>query len=67
MALKKKPQWGKEVMKALIDRDMTLPDLADEMNMSRQHIGNVINGTFNYPDVKRRICEHLGITIDEND
>ena len=55
------PDWGKEVKKALIDRDMSIVELATEIGYSRAHVTNVINGVFDFPDLKKRICEYLGI------
>lgn len=55
------PAWGKEVKKALIDKDMSVADLATQLDLSKSHVNNVINGTFNYPDIQQRICDYLGV------
>ena len=56
------PAWGKEAKKALIDRDMSVAELAEKLDLSRSYVSNVINGSFNYPEVRERICNYLGIT-----
>ena len=32
------PEWGKEVRKVLIERDMSINDLAESIGMSRTHV-----------------------------
>ena len=62
MSLKKNiPAWGKEVRKALIDREMTVEELAKEIGYSKGYVANNINGNFDFPDVRRSICAYLGI------
>ena len=56
------PPWGKEVKKALIDRDMTVTDLAAKINLSKSHVANVVNGRFDFPEVRQRINSYLGIS-----
>lgn len=58
---RKLSDWGKEVVKTLIDRDMTVDDLAKGINLSRSYVGNVINGAQDYPNVREKICDYLGI------
>lgn len=55
------PEWGKEVKKALIDKNMSTAELAEAINLSRSYVSNVINGNFNFPDVKQRISDYLGV------
>ncbi|MBQ3427431.1 MAG: helix-turn-helix transcriptional regulator [Clostridia bacterium] len=61
MKVKDVPQWGIEVKKTLLDRRMTVDQLATELNMSRPYINNIINGKFIIPKTQERICKHLGI------
>ena len=44
--------WCKEVKKAMIDRDMSIADLAAELNLSSAYITRIINGTFIIPETK---------------
>lgn len=55
------PDWGKEVKKVLIDRDMSITELAKELDLSRSHVTNVINGAFVFPEIQQRICDYLGV------
>ncbi len=56
--------WEKDVKKALIERDMTVSQLAAEIGFSRTYVSCVINGIYNSNSshsVKQKICEYLGI------
>lgn len=55
------PDWGKTVKKTLIDRDMSMAQLAKELDISRPHLSNVINGALIYPELQKKICDYLGI------
>lgn len=54
--------WCKEVKKAMIDRDMSIADLAAELNLSSAYITRIINGTFIIPETKKRISKYLDIS-----
>ena len=54
--------WCKEVKKAMIDRDMSIADLAAELNLSRAYITRIIKGTFIIPETKKRISKYLDIS-----
>ena len=54
--------WCKEVKKALIDRDMSIADLAAELNLSSTYVTRIINGTFIIPETKKRISKYLDIS-----
>lgn len=41
---KKLSPWCKSVKHALIDKDMSITELADELGMSRGHVSAVVNG-----------------------
>ena len=56
--------WCKDVKKALIDKDMTVTDLAFEMKISREYVSGVINGRVIAPEIAARIGEYLGITTE---
>lgn len=54
--------WCKEVKKAMIDRDMSIADLAAELNLSSTYVTRIINGTFIIPETKKRISKYLDIS-----
>ena len=54
--------WCKEDKKAMIDRDMSIADLAAELNLSSAYITRIINGTFIIPETKKRISKYLDIS-----
>lgn len=54
--------WCKEVKKAMIDRDMSIADLAAELNLSSAYVTRIINGTFIIPEAKKRISKYLDIS-----
>lgn len=54
--------WCKEVKKAMIDRDMSIADLAAELNLSSAYVTRIINGTFIIPETKQRISKYLDIS-----
>ena len=54
--------WCKEVKKAMIDRDMSIADLAAELNLSSAYVTRIINGTFILPETKKRISKYLDIS-----
>lgn len=54
--------WCKEVKKAMIDRDMSIADLAAELNLSSAYITRIINGTFIIPETKKSISKYLDIS-----
>ena len=54
--------WCKEVKKAMIDRDMSIADLAAELNLSSAYVTRIVNGTFIIPETKKRISKYLDIS-----
>ena len=54
--------WCKEVKKAMIDRDMSIADLAAELNLTSAYVTRIINGTFIIPETKKRISKYLDIS-----
>ena len=54
--------WCKDVKKAMIDRDMSIADLAAELNLSSAYVTRIINGTFIIPETKKRISKYLDIS-----
>ncbi|MCR5810007.1 MAG: helix-turn-helix domain-containing protein [Lachnospiraceae bacterium] len=53
--------WCKEVKKTLIDRDMTVTDLADRSEISRPYVSGVVNGRVIAPEIAAKISDILGI------
>ena len=56
-------QWSKNVKKALIDKDMTMNDLAAEVGKSQAVISSVIGGRYSnstYKDIVEKINKILG-------
>lgn len=56
------PEWGKEVKKVLIDKDMSVTDLANELGLTREYVSKILNGSVRGGDVKTRILERLGLS-----
>jgi len=55
------PKWGKEVKKKLIDRDLTVAQLATELGCSRIYLSNVIHGHQYSSDTVTKVSELLGV------
>lgn len=55
------PKWGKEVKKRLIDRDLTVADLAGQIGASRIFVSNVIHGNQYSADMITKISRELDI------
>jgi len=54
--------FTKEAKKALIERNMTVKDLADELGFSRTYISIVLNGKLINEDIKAKIGAYLNIS-----
>lgn len=62
---KKTSQWGKDVRKAAIDRDMSLKQLAENIGYSFAVVSSVINGHYSnatYRTIAEKINKELGTT-----
>lgn len=60
---KEASQWSKDVRKAVIDKDMTLKQLADCIGYSVATVSSVINGRYSnasYQTIAEKINEALG-------
>ena len=60
---KETSQWGKDVRKAAIDKDMTLKQLAESIGYSYATVSSVINGRYSNASVQtiaEKINEVLG-------
>lgn len=60
-------EFEKQVRHALLDREMSLSDLADEMGISVSYIYEIIKGTRKAEDQKQRIKTILGLEKTENE
>lgn len=57
----------KTILKALIDQDLTITELARDISRSRVYTSNVVNGRFARPPVEtiKRIARRLNIPLEE--
>lgn len=58
------PMWNKEIKKALIDRDMSVTELAAELGISRVYASNIVNGRIcadAAPGIAERVGDYLGV------
>ncbi len=53
--------FGKEVKKAMIDKDVKLKDLASEIGVSTPYISDILNGNRTGSKYKAKIAEFLGL------
>ena len=61
------PKWAKEAKKALIDKDMTITDLADALGMNRVYLSSVINGRVLSTQAKEKILSYLDLPEDADE
>lgn len=50
-------QQCKAIKKRLIDKDMTVQQLADEVNLTRVYVSNIINQLVAGTDAERKVLE----------
>ena len=53
---------SKEILKLLIDRDVTAADIARDISCTRQMVHRVIKGELETPWVRRELAGRLGMT-----
>ncbi|MCL2697027.1 MAG: helix-turn-helix transcriptional regulator [Oscillospiraceae bacterium] len=56
-----KPEWGRTALKALIDKDMTVSQLAAKIGFNRATVSAVIHGRTIRPDIKEAVIIFLEI------
>ena len=63
MARNKKilPRWCKEVQKTLIEKDMTVTDLANNIHTARTYVSQIVNGSVKAPQIAKLISKELGL------
>lgn len=57
----KSPPWAKRVKKILIDRDMTMKELAERVGCSYGVLCQAMSGKTIYPTVQEKVETYLGI------
>ena len=55
--------WSKTVKKALVDRGLSVSQLAKGIGSSRPHVSAVINGRLHSPKTQAHVSEYLGIYL----
>ena len=55
--------FGITVKKKLIEKSITISELAEALGCSRGHASRVINGKNDNVDTKTAICEFLGLSL----
>ena len=54
--------WCKTVKKTLIDRDLSINDLATAVDMGRSYVSSIINGRVYSPVAVKKISDYLRIS-----
>lgn len=52
---------GKEILKALIDKDMDIKALAEGVGYSREYVSGLISGRYNIAEGRKKLCDYLNI------
>lgn len=55
--------FGKEVEKALIDRDMSKSELAKILGITQPYLTDILKGTRDGKERKKQIAEYLGLDL----
>lgn len=55
------PEWSKEAKKVMVDRDMTVTQLAEAIGFSQKYVSTVMSGRYYSEIAKEKICSYLGI------
>lgn len=55
--------FGKEVAKALIDKDMDKGELASAIGISQPYLTDILKGTRDAIQRKKQIAEYLGLDL----
>ena len=54
--------WSKKVRHALIDRDLSITEFANQIGLSRGHVNAVINGRLRSLRSQQAISDYLNLT-----
>ena len=57
-------EWAQLVRKKLIDRNMTIRELAEGVGYNRSYTNNLLCGIFRSNKAEARICDYLGIQVE---
>ncbi|HCG59389.1 MAG TPA: XRE family transcriptional regulator [Lachnospiraceae bacterium] len=55
------PRWCKDVRHQMIEKELKVNDLADELDISRVYLSEIIGGRRIAPDMAERISKYLGV------
>ncbi|WP_243158192.1 helix-turn-helix domain-containing protein [Aminipila terrae] len=53
------PLWGKQILKDMIDLDLTMHELATDLGVSRPYLSNIIHGKIIRPEMQDEICTYI--------
>ncbi|MCC8157497.1 MAG: helix-turn-helix domain-containing protein [Oscillospiraceae bacterium] len=53
--------WCKQAKIVMIEKDISVPELADYLGMSRSYISTILNGRIYSEPAVKRISDYLGI------
>ena len=56
--------WGIEVKKRLIEKQISITEFANILDVTRPYLNNVINGSVNSEGLQARINEYLALPPD---
>ena len=59
------PSFGKAIKKHLIDIDMSQADLARKMGVSAPYVAEILRGTRNSENAKRKVCQTVGLNYED--
>lgn len=55
------PAWGIKVKQKMLEKSMSITQLAKQLGYDRVWVSQVINGRKQSEDLKDKICHHLGL------
>ncbi len=60
------PSWNKQVYIKMIEKDMTVPELAEKMKWTRQYTSAILNGRVYHKEAVERISQYFDIEMPQN-
>ena len=61
--MRKKTRWCKEAYKALIEKDMSMKDLAAELGIRREYASGIVHGRVSAPEMAEKISNYLDVKV----
>lgn len=58
--------WCKSAKKAMIDKDLSIQDLAKSIGFTREYVSAIVNGRQYSTEAVNKISQYLEIDTDEN-